>query len=142
MLTIGALAERTGVAHSALRYYEDRGLIRSTRTDGGQRRYTRDSLRRVAFIRIAQRVGLSLDEIGDALASLPRERTPTADDWHQLSSSWRPRLDAQIAVLQSLRDRLHYCIGCGCLTLEICHLANPDDEAASLGPGPRWVLDD
>jgi len=140
-LTIGALSERTGVAPSALRFYESEGLIHATRSSGGQRRYARDVLRRVSFIRIAQQVGLSLDEIGEALASLPEHRTPNKSDWERLSRSWRPRLDAQIAILERLRDRLTGCIGCGCLSLRVCQLANPGDEAAERGPGPRWVLD-
>ena len=141
-LTIGALSERTGVATSALRFYEAQGLIQADRSDGGQRRYTRDTLRRVSFVRIAQQVGLSLDEIRDALSSLPEGRTPTPRDWERLSSSWRPRIDGQIAMLERLRDRLSGCIGCGCLSLKVCRLANPGDEAAALGPGPRWILGD
>jgi MerR family transcriptional regulator, redox-sensitive transcriptional activator SoxR len=141
-LTIGALSERTGVAHSALRFYEAEGLIHATRSAGGQRRYPRDILRRVSFIRIAQQVGLSLDEIRTALSSLPENRTPNKKDWQRLSTSWRPRLDAQIAMLERLRDRLSGCIGCGCLSLRLCQLVNPDDEAAQRGPGPRYILDD
>ena len=139
-LTIGALSERTGVATSALRYYEAQGLIHATRSGGGQRRYARDTLRRVSFIRIAQQVGLSLDEIRGALSSLPENRTPTPRDWERLSTSWRPRIDARIAMLERLRDRLSGCIGCGCLSLKVCQLANPGDEAAVLGPGPRWII--
>ena len=142
LLTIGALSERTGVAHSALRFYEAQGLIHASRSDGGQRRYPRDILRRVSFIRIAQQVGLSLDEIRAALSSLPDNRTPHKHDWERLSASWRPRLDAQIAMLERLRDRLTGCIGCGCLSLRLCRLVNPDDEAAERGPGPRYILDD
>jgi MerR family transcriptional regulator, redox-sensitive transcriptional activator SoxR len=141
-LSIGALSERTGVAHSALRFYEAEGLIHATRSAGGQRRYPRDVLRRVSFIRIAQQVGLSLDEIRIALSSLPENRTPNKNDWERLSTSWRPRLDAQIAMLERLRDRLTGCIGCGCLSLRLCQLANPGDEAAARGPGPRYILDD
>jgi MerR family redox-sensitive transcriptional activator SoxR len=140
-LTIGDLAERTGVAPSALRYYEAEGLIHAGRTAGGQRRYTRGTLRRVSFIRVAQQVGLRLDEIREALASLPEGRTPTERDWERLSRSWRPRLDAQIALLERLRDRLDSCIGCGCLSLRTCRLLNPGDEAHERGPGPRYVLD-
>jgi MerR family transcriptional regulator, redox-sensitive transcriptional activator SoxR len=140
-LTIGALSERTGVAHSALRFYEAEGLIHAARTDGGQRRYPRDVLRRVSFIRIAQQVGLSLDEIRTALSSLPAKRTPNQKDWERLSSSWRPRLDEQIAMLERLRDRLTGCIGCGCLSMQACRLLNPGDEAGERGPGPRYVLD-
>ena len=141
-LTIGALSERTGVAASALRYYEAEGLIHATRTDGGQRRYARHTLRRVSFIRVAQQVGLRLDEIRTALESLPDRRTPTQADWERLSASWRPRLDTQIAVLERLRDRLTGCIGCGCLSMRACALVNPNDAAAARGPGPRWILDD
>jgi MerR family redox-sensitive transcriptional activator SoxR len=140
-LTIGALSERTGVAASALRYYEAEGLIHAERSAGGQRRYARDVLRRVAFVRVAQQVGLSLEEIRAALASLPEHRTPDEDDWVRLSSEWRPRLDAQIALLERLRDRLSGCIGCGCLSLRHCALLNPDDVAGRRGPGPRYVLD-
>ena len=141
-LSIGALAERTGVAPSALRFYEAEGLIHADRTEGGQRRYTRDAIRRVSFIRVAQEVGLRLDEIREALSSLPDGRTPTQRDWDRLSRSWRPRLDAQIAMLERLRDKLDACIGCGCLSLRACHILNPGDAAAERGPGPRFVLDD
>jgi MerR family redox-sensitive transcriptional activator SoxR len=140
-LTIGAVSERTGVATSALRYYEAEGLIRSTRSPGGQRRYAREVLRRVSFIRVAQQVGLSLDEIKEALASLPENRTPNHKDWERLSASWRPRIDAQIGMLERLRDRLDGCIGCGCLSLRTCRLVNPDDAAGERGPGPRYILD-
>ena len=140
-LTIGALSERTGVAPSALRFYEAQGLIAASRSAGGQRRYPRDTLRRVSFIRIAQQVGLSLDEIGTSLASLPQGRTPNKRDWERLSADWRPRIDARIALLERLRDRLTGCIGCGCLSLKVCQLANPHDEAADHGPGPRWILE-
>jgi MerR family transcriptional regulator, redox-sensitive transcriptional activator SoxR len=142
LLTIGALSERTGVAHSALRFYESEGLIHPTRSAGGQRRYPRDVLRRVSFIRIAQQVGLTLDEIRTALSSLPQNRTPNKKDWERLSTSWRPRLDHQIAVLERLRDRLTGCIGCGCLSLQACRLLNPGDTAGERGPGPRYILDD
>lgn len=141
-LAIGQVAARTGVATSALRYYEREALIRSTRTDGGQRRYHREVVRRVAFIRIAQRVGLTLDEIRDALGSLPNERTPTKADWATLSKSWRPQLDAQIEMLQRLRDELTSCIGCGCLSLKACALYNPADAAAIYGSGPRFLFGD
>jgi len=140
LLTIGEVAERAGVAASALRYYEREGLIEATRSDGGQRRYHRDVLRRIAFVRAAQRVGLSLDDIRAALASLPDGRTPTAADWTRLSRSWRPLLDARIDELQRLRDRLDRCIGCGCLSLQECQLSNPDDVAGSQGPGARWLM--
>ncbi len=141
LLTIGAMSERTGVATSALRFYESEGLICSTRSDAGQRRYSRAEVRRVSFIRVAQQVGLSLEEIRAALASLPDNRTPTQKDWERLSRSWRPRLDEQIAMLERLRQRLAGCIGCGCLSLKACALLNPGDEVAERGPGPRYVLD-
>jgi MerR family redox-sensitive transcriptional activator SoxR len=141
LLTIGALSERSGVATSALRYYEAEGLIHSTRSAGGQRRYTRDTLRRVSFIRVAQQVGLRLDEIRGALASLPENRTPNQKDWERLSKSWRPRLDAQIGLLERLRDRLDGCIGCGCLSLGFCKLLNPGDAAGLRGPGPRNLIE-
>jgi MerR family transcriptional regulator, redox-sensitive transcriptional activator SoxR len=135
-LTIGELSERSGVATSALRFYEDRGLIDSRRTTGNQRRYARATLRRVAFIRTAQRVGLTLEEIADAMATLPDSRTPTKADWARLSRSWRPRLDEQIRRIELLRDRLDGCIGCGCLSLRTCTLINPEDWLAEQGPGP------
>jgi MerR family transcriptional regulator, redox-sensitive transcriptional activator SoxR len=141
-LTIGDVAQRAGVAQSALRYYERELLIESQRSAGGQRRYHRDVLRRIAFIRAAQHVGLTLEEIKQALASLPSSRTPTAADWKRLSQSWRPRLDRRIAELERLRDRLDSCIGCGCLSLRVCQLSNPDDVAASLGSGPQWLLEE
>jgi len=134
-LTIGQLAERAGVATSAIRFYETRGLLTSDRTTGNQRRYQQSTLRRVAFIRTAQRVGLTLEEIGDALATLPDGRTPTKADWNRLSQSWRPRLDEQIRRIELLRDRLEGCIGCGCLSLRSCALTNPGDDLAGLGPG-------
>lgn len=142
LLTIGEVAQRAGVATSALRFYEDTGLIESQRTDVGHRRYRADVLRRVSFIRTAQRVGLSLDEIAAALESLPAKRTPTAADWAHLAGGWGPRLDDQIAVLTRLRDQLDSCIGCGCLSLESCGIWNPDDAAADLGTGPRYLLAD
>lgn len=140
-LTIGAMSERTGVAASALRYYEAEGLIHATRSSGGQRRYARSTVRRVSFIRVAQQVGLSLEEIRAALTSLPGNRTPNEQDWARLSASWAPRLDAQIAMLERLRDRLHGCIGCGCLSLRACRMLNPGDTVAARGPGPRFVLE-
>ncbi len=142
LLSIGAVAERTGVATSALRYYERESLLSSERSLGGQRQYHREVLRRVAFIRTAQRVGLTLDEIKTAMASLPRNRTPTKADWEKLSHVWRGRLDEQIAVIERLRDRLTSCIGCGCLSLKTCALLNPDDTVASNGSGPRYLLGD
>lgn len=133
-LTIGELAERSGIATTALRFYEDRGLIRSTRTSGNQRRYERSVLRRLAFIRAAQRVGLSLEDIAEALRTLPDDRAPSRADWAKLSERWRDELDARIDGLQRLRDRLTGCIGCGCLSLNTCSLHNPDDRMAARGP--------
>lgn len=141
-LAIGTVAARAGVNVSALRFYEDRGLIASTRSSGGQRRFHRNVLRRVAFIQAAQRVGLSLEEIGHALATLPADSGPTAKDWKRLSATWRPLLDERIRLLESLRDELDGCIGCGCLSLERCRLRNPGDKARTLGPGPRYLLGD
>jgi MerR family redox-sensitive transcriptional activator SoxR len=140
LLTIGEVATRSGVATSALRFYEREGLVTSVRSEGGQRRYERDVLRRIAFIRAAQRVGLSLDDIRTSLASLPDGRTPTANDWEKLSRSWRPLLEARIAELERLRDNLSHCIGCGCLSLKTCALSNPGDVAAQYGPGAVWLL--
>jgi MerR family redox-sensitive transcriptional activator SoxR len=139
-LTIGELAARSGVPASALRYYERLGLIRADRTSGNQRRYDRAELRRVSFIRISQRVGVSLEEIREALTALPRSRTPTKADWARLSARWRRRLDEQIGLLERLRDNLTGCIGCGCLSLRRCALSNPSDELAALGPGPHHLL--
>ena len=138
-LTIGQLSARSGVATSALRYYEERGLISSERTAGNQRRYRQATLRRVAFVRSAQRVGLSLEEIEEALATLPEGRTPTKADWARLSRSWRPRIDEQIERLVRLRDKLDGCIGCGCLSLRTCALNNPSDEVAPRGPGAVFL---
>ncbi len=135
LLTIGHVAERTGTAPSALRYWEDLGLLESLRTAGNQRRYDRAVIRRVSFIRAAQRVGLSLDEIRSALDTLPEGRTPSARDWARLSRSWRPRLDAQIDRITRLRDQLDSCIGCGCLSLRTCSLSNPADAMSGQGPG-------
>ncbi len=142
LLTIGEVARRSGVAASALRFYEDRGLISSERAGSGHRRYPRPVLRRIAFIVFAQRVGLSLDEIGTELNKLPPHRAPVRRDWSRLSSAWTARIDARIAELERLKDGLGECIGCGCLSLDRCQLANPGDRAAGLGPGPRyWVGD-
>lgn len=142
-LSIGEAAERIGIASSALRFYESKGLISSRRTGGGQRRYARDVLRRVAFIRAAQSVGLSLEEIQDSLAPLPASRAPTKEEWESLAIEWRPRLEAQIATLEAMRDRLAACIGCGCQTLDACQVFNPGDRAAEQGPGAQYfVLDD
>ena len=134
-LTVGELAQRSGVAPSALRYYEELGLISSRRTAGNQRRYDRATLRRVSFVRAAQAVGLSLDEVAAALATLPAGRTPTKRDWTRLSASWRGILEERIERLERLRDRLDGCIGCGCLSLRSCALHNPDDVKAARGPG-------
>ena len=139
---IGAIAARAGVATSALRFYEDQGLIHSERTPAGHRQYHSDVLRRVAFIQAAQRVGLSLAEIREALASLPEGRTPNRRDWAHLSAQWRSRLDEQIGLLQRLRDDLTGCIGCGCLSLSVCALYNPGDQLASYGPGAHILLQD
>ena len=138
-LTIGQVAARAGVAPSALRYYEEQGLVSAERTPGGARRYHRSVLRRLAFVRAAQNVGLSLTEIRDALATLPEGRPPTARDWARLSVGWRDRLDEQIAALTQLRDGLTSCIGCGCLSLDRCALSNPGDVAGTVGPGARWL---
>jgi MerR family redox-sensitive transcriptional activator SoxR len=140
LLTIGELAERSGQATSALRFYEAEGLISAERTEGGQRRFRRSSLRRVAFIRVAQRVGLSLEEIRASLNELTNNRTPTRADWARLSRGWRPTLDRRIQELEQLRDELTGCIGCGCLSLKTCALANPGDEAAKSGSGARFLL--
>ncbi|WP_062208114.1 redox-sensitive transcriptional activator SoxR [Streptomyces sp. NBRC 109706] len=141
-LTIGQLAERSGVATSALRFYEEQGLISSRRTSGNQRRYHRDTLRRVAFIRVSQNVGMSLQAIRDALGRLPEGRTPDRADWAEVSAFWRADLDARIRQLTRLRDDLTDCIGCGCLSLESCMLANPYDVCAREGSGPRRLLGD
>ena len=139
-IPIGVLAARSGVSTSALRFYEARGLILASRNAGNQRRYPRYTLRRVAFIRAAQRVGLSLDEIGVALAGLPTDRAPAKADWARLSRAWRPRLDAEIRGLEKLRDELTGCIGCGCLSLRTCRLINRDDIAAADGPGSYLIV--
>lgn len=141
-LSIGELSRRTGVATSALRFYESRGLVEAGRADSGHRRYPQAAIRRVSFIKIAQEVGLSLQEIAEAMSSLPDNRTPNQDDWARLSASWRPRLDEQIAMLERLRDRLDSCIGCGCLSLKKCGILNPGDIAAERGPGPRYIIED
>jgi MerR family transcriptional regulator, redox-sensitive transcriptional activator SoxR len=141
-LSIGEVAERTGVSVSALRFYEAEGMVATTRSAGGQRRFSRDALRRIAFIRVAQRVGLTLDEIRTALATLPEQRTPTAADWARLSRAWKTHLDERIRLLEGLRDQLSSCIGCGCLSLQACKLYNPDDRAQALGQGPRYLLGD
>jgi MerR family transcriptional regulator, redox-sensitive transcriptional activator SoxR len=141
-LSIGEVAERTGVSVSALRFYEAEGMITPSRSAGGQRRFTRDALRRVGFIRVAQRVGLTLDDIRAALATLPDQRTPTAADWARLSRAWKSDLEARIRLLERVRDDLSSCIGCGGLSLQACRLYNPDDRARVLGQGPRYLLGD
>ena len=139
LLTIGEVAARSGFSTSALRFYEREGLLVASRTGGGQRRYPRSVLRRLAFVRAAANVGLSLDEVRAALATLPAGRTPTKADWRRLSESWQARLDEQIVALQDLRDGLTGCIGCGCLSLRSCRLSNPGDTAAAQGPGARYL---
>jgi MerR family redox-sensitive transcriptional activator SoxR len=141
-ITIGEVAERSGMAASAIRFYERQGLIHAERTSGGQRRFRRDVLRRIAFIRIAQRVGLSLDEIVTALAELPIDRAPNQQDWQRLTRGWRQRIDRRIELLEALRGGLTSCIGCGCLSLRTCALSNPGDLASALGPGPRYLMAD
>src|SRR6266567_8375521 len=140
-LTVGEIARRSGFAESAVRYYEGLGLLSATRTAGGQRRFARSTLRRLAFIRAARNVGLSLDEVAHALASLPAGRTPTRTDWSRLSRGWRQRLDDQIDALMALRDGLDSCIGCGCLSLDRCAISNPADLARSGGPGAAYLPD-
>jgi MerR family redox-sensitive transcriptional activator SoxR len=139
LLTVSEVAERSGFAPSALRFYEREGLLKATRTAGNQRRYERNVLRRLAFIRAARNVGLSLEEIAAALATLPESRTPTRSDWARLSRAWRHRLDDQIAALSRLRDGLESCIGCGCLSLKKCAIQNPADVAAATGPGAAYL---
>ncbi len=140
LFTVGELAERTGVATSALRFYEDHGLIVSERTISGHRRFSAEVLRRVSFIKVAQSVGMTLSEIAAVLSSLPENRTPNRSDWARIARRWRPILDERIATLTQLRDDLESCIGCGCLSLTSCKLYNPGDIAATLGAGPRYLL--
>src|SRR3954463_7390375 len=142
LLTIGEVARRSGVAASALRFYEEKGLIASERAGGAQRRFPRHVLRRIAFIVFAQRIGLSLDEIAIELAKLPQNRAPTGQDWQRLSGTWTSRIDARIAELERLRAGLTQCIGCGCLSLGRCQLSNPGDRAARLGAGARYWIGD
>jgi MerR family redox-sensitive transcriptional activator SoxR len=139
LLTVSDVAQRSGFAPSALRFYEREGLLAATRTAGNQRRYERSVLRRLAFIRAARNVGLSLDEVAAALATLPESRTPTRADWARLSRAWRQRLDDQIAALSRLREGLDSCIGCGCLSLKKCAMQNPADLAAGAGPGAAYL---
>lgn len=141
-MTIGMVATRAGLATSSLRYYEREGLLVAERVRSGQRRYRREVLRRIAFIRSAQRVGLSLAEIREALDSLPQSRNPTKEDWARIARRWRPRLDEEIAALERVRDQLSDCIGCGCLSLSACALYNPGDQAGQGGAGPRYLLGD
>jgi MerR family redox-sensitive transcriptional activator SoxR len=138
-LTVGEIARRSGFAESAIRYYEGLGLLAATRTSGGQRRFERSTLRRLAFIRAARNVGLSLDEIAQALATLPAGRAPTREDWTRLSRGWRQRLNDQIDALVALRDGLDSCIGCGCLSLQRCAISNPGDAARAGGPGAAYL---
>jgi MerR family redox-sensitive transcriptional activator SoxR len=142
LCSIGMVAQRCGISVATLRFYEERGLITSVRPNGQHRMFPRATIRRIAFIKVAQRVGLSLDEIGRALSLLPDNRTPTPKDWRRLSASWRSRIDEQIRTLESLRDNLDSCIGCGCLSLQRCALYNTDDRAAKLGTGARYLLGD
>ncbi len=142
LLTIGEVSRRSGVAASALRFYEERGLISSEREGSAHRRYPRPVLRRIAFVVFAQRVGLSLDEIGAELAKLPPHQAPTRRDWSRLSATWSTRIDERIAELERLKAGLTECIGCGCLSLDRCQLANPGDRAARFGPGPRYWIGD
>jgi MerR family redox-sensitive transcriptional activator SoxR len=141
-LTIGELSSRSGVAPSALRFYEERGLIHADRTSGNQRRYPRATLRRIALVRAGRSAGIPLGQIREALDSLPSERTPTRRDWERLSRSWREDIDRRISVLEAVRDRLTTCIGCGCLSIDRCSLLNPDDEAAAFGAGAHYLRQD
>ncbi|MEL7164699.1 MAG: redox-sensitive transcriptional activator SoxR [Pseudomonadota bacterium] len=141
-LSIGDMAARTGLAVSAIRYYEDEGLVQPWRNAGGQRRFQRADLRRLSFVMIAQRLGFSIAEIRAEMADLPRHRAPSKADWSRISVAFRARLEARIAALEDLRDRLDGCIGCGCLSLEACALYNPADSAAARGSGPRYLLGD
>jgi MerR family transcriptional regulator, redox-sensitive transcriptional activator SoxR len=140
VLTVGELAKRSGIAVSTLHYYEAKGLIRSARSAGNQRRYAREVLRRLAVIKAAQRIGVPLVEIGEALKALPQNRAPTAAEWRRLSTKWRSDLDQRIAALKLLRDKLGECVGCGCLSLEHCWLRNPSDKLGVKGPGARLLV--
>jgi MerR family redox-sensitive transcriptional activator SoxR len=142
ILTIGEVSARTGLAPSALRFYERRGLVRAERTDGNQRRYRRSTLRRLAFIQAGTAAGIPLARLRAGLETLPAERAPTRAEWERLSRTWREDLDERIALLGALRDRLTTCIGCGCLSLETCAMLNPEDEAAELGSGAQYLLRD
>ena len=140
-LSVGQLSMRSGVSVSTLHFYERKGLIASERTTGNQRRFPRETLRRIAFIRIAQRAGIPLAEVGEVLAGLPDERTPTPADWARISNAWADRLEDRIRQLQHLRDAFGDCVGCGCLSINRCRLANPYDELGHAGPGPRRLLE-
>jgi MerR family redox-sensitive transcriptional activator SoxR len=142
LLTIGEVAERSGLATSAIRFYERQGLVHAERTPSGQRRFRRDVLRRIAFVRIAQRVGLTLEEIAAALAVLPVDRAPTRRDWERLTAGWQARIEQRISLLEALQGGLSGCIGCGCLSLRTCALANPDDVAFTTGAGPQYLMGD
>jgi MerR family redox-sensitive transcriptional activator SoxR len=142
LIPIGTLAQRTGIAVSAIRFYEDKGLIFSERSRGNQRRFRRSDIRRLSFILIAQRLGLGLDEIERTMERLPRERTPTPTDWRRINQSMREEIDGRIALLSRTRSRLDECIGCGCMSFERCQRTNREDRAAGAGPGPRFVLQD
>ena len=139
-ITIGQLARRTGLAVSAIRFYETKGLVAPERNAGGQRRFPRSDIRRLSFVIMAQKFGFTITRIQELLASLPDSRTPTAEDWQEISKNFRSELDAQIASLEKMRDQLDGCIGCGCLSMEKCALYNPADSARKLGPGPRYLL--
>lgn len=140
-LSIGEVAARAGIAVSAVRFYADKGLVEAHRTAGGQREFDSHVLRRIGFIHVAQRVGLSLDEVAGALADLPTHHAPTADEWAAIAATWRPIIDERIRLLAALRDNLDGCIGCGCLSLDACNLRNPADEVATRGPGPRHLIE-
>ena len=142
MIPIGQLAERTGLAVSAIRFYEEKGLVTPLRTPSGQRRFLRSDIRRLSFVKIAQQLGFSIEDIRTQLAGLPQGRTPTRADWARISRRFRGELDARITALTELRDRLDGCIGCGCLSLKTCRLYNPDDQARRHGPGPRYLMGD
>ena len=141
-LSIGDLAKRTGLSVSAIRFYEKRGLLHPDRNDGNQRRYEGSDIRRLSFILIAQQIGLSIDEVKQVMVSLPEGRTPTKADWSRISRRFRKTLDQRIAMMQRMRDNLDGCIGCGCLSLKVCSLYNPDDQARRLGVGPRYIISD
>ena len=141
-LSIGQVAERTGLSVSAIRFYEAQGLVHPDRNVGGQRRFQRADIRRLSFVLIAQQLGFSISQIKEQLASLPDERTPTRKDWNRLSRGFRSHLDAQIQLLENTRERLDGCIGCGCLSLSNCALYNPEDKAWKHGPGPRYIMGD